>query len=93
MKNYVVCIETFKGISVNGAKPHGNLPIKNEIYTVVRIYESHEKKGLFCYQLAELHPNDGWNIKKFRPVQNIDETIEWIEEVLLKQAELEEATN
>ena len=91
MKDRVVCIAQFKGLSITNTDPYGLRPVKGEIYTVVRMYQAEGKKGLMCYQLKELHPNDGWNVEKFRP---IDDTFgEWVEETIMKEVQIEELIN
>ena len=86
MKDRVVCIEEFEGISNNGNRYNDN-PLKGEIYTIEKIWYHGIKTYFELVEFPPIPKKRAYLNTHFRPV---DESFgEWVEETIMKDAELE----
>ena len=84
MKDRVVCIDVGK------PAPDCTNPIKGEIYTVMQLYTGRISNGIHVkdwYVLEEFGNEFAFSPKLFRPVD--DSFGSWVEETIMKEAELE----
>ena len=86
MKTFVICITDDWELVREGKESDIIFPIKNGIYSIKDSYSI----GSQSYYILHECGNAGFNVVSFRPVQNMDAEIEYIECTLMKDAVLEE---